>query len=384
MSDRKLAFIYSPLAEQLEYPPDCPFKTYRATLTRQRLLSLGLLGNNQQVEVTAEPAPRAALERSHTPRYLDELQRAAKGQLTPVGLQMGLGGPDTPVFPAMYDYGALACGASLEGAKLVLHGEVDVAFNLLGGFHHAMREFAAGFCYLNDVVLACDYLASAGKRVFYLDVDAHHSDGVQAAFYGRNDVMTVSLHESGRTLFPWGGFEDEIGTGPGLGYNVNLSLPPGTFDEAYLAAFDRLVPPLVSAFKPDVLVLELGMDTLAGDPLTHLNLTNNVHVHIVKRILSFRTPVLVLGGGGYNVENTVRGWALAWLTFSGVEEEHDASAGFGGTMLGSTEWTGGLRDPERPVSEAERRAVEPELRANLRAVIESVFPLHGINVNNQT
>ncbi|MCS7337884.1 MAG: acetoin utilization protein AcuC, partial [Verrucomicrobiae bacterium] len=234
MSNRRLAFVYSPLAEQLSYPPECPFKTHRAVLARQRLRALGLLGSKDHFEINTEPATRYALERFHTPRYLDELQRAAKGDLTPTGLQMGLGGPDTPVFPAMYDYGALACGASLKAAEVILTGDAEVAFNLLGGFHHAMPELAAGFCYLNDAVLACDRLASAGKRVFYLDIDAHHGDGVQAAFYNRSDVMTVSLHETGRALFPWGGFEDEIGTGSGLGYNVNLSLPPGTFDEAYL------------------------------------------------------------------------------------------------------------------------------------------------------
>lgn len=380
MSERKLAFIYSPAVEQLGYPADCPFKTQRATLTRQRLMSLGLLGTKLQFEVIPEPAARSELEKFHTPRYLNELQRAAKGDLTTTGLEMGLGGPDTPVFPTMYDYSALACGASLKGAELILTGEADVAFNLLGGFHHAMPESAAGFCYLNDVVLACERLATAGKRVFYLDIDAHHADGVQAAFYNRNDVMTVSLHETGRTLFPWAGFEDEIGSGPGLGYNVNLSLPPGTFDEAYLAAFNRLVPPLLSAYNPDVIVLELGMDTLAGDPLTHLQLTNNVHVEIINQILSYKKPVLVLGGGGYNIENTVRGWALAWLTFSGQTEDYDASAGFGGVMLGSTEWTGGLRDLRKPVSNSQRQAVEQELRGNLRTVIGLVFPLHGISI----
>lgn len=380
MSTHKQAFVYSPLAEQLSYPPDCPFKTQRAVLTRQRLLSLGLLGNKQQFEVTAEPASRAVLEKFHTPQYLDELQRAAKGALTAMGTQMGLGGPDTPVFPAMYEYSALACGASIKGAELLLAGQADIAFNLLGGFHHALPDFASGFCYLNDSVLACQFLAEAGKRVLYLDVDAHHADGVQFAFYRRNDVMTVSLHETGKALFPWGGFEDEIGEGAGLGYNVNLSLPPGTFDEAYLAAFDRLVPPLVRAFNPDVVVFELGMDTLAGDPLTHLQLTNNAHVELVRRVSGFGKPVLVLGGGGYNIENTVRGWALAWVTFSGEDQDYDASAGFGGIMLGSTEWAGGLRDLTRPVDETQRKAVEAELESNLRTVIERVFPIHGIKL----
>ena len=123
-------------------------------------------------------------------------------------------------------------------------------FNLLGGFHHAMAERAGGFCYLNDVVLACMRLADAGKRVLYLDVDAHHGDGVQAAFYNRKDVMTISMHESGKTLFPWGGFENEIGEGAGSGYNVNVPLPAETYDEAFLWAFDRVVVPLVEAYFP--------------------------------------------------------------------------------------------------------------------------------------
>ena len=154
----------------------------------------------------------------------------------------------------------------MTAADLLLAGEADIVFNLLGGFHHARPEKAAGFCYINDVVLACLRLAEAGKRVACLDVDAHHGDGTQEAFYRRNDVLTISLHESGKTLFPWGGFESEMGEGPGLGYNVNVPLPAGTYDEAFLVAFDQIVVPLLQAYHPDILVLELGMDTLAGDP----------------------------------------------------------------------------------------------------------------------
>ena len=223
----------------------------------------------------------------HSARYLEELQRAAGGDLTVEGLNMGLGGPDTPVFKDMFEWGAWACGAGLTAADLLLQRKADIAFNLLGGFHHAMAERAAGFCYLNDVVLACLKLAGAGSRVLYLDVDAHHGDGVQSAFYRRNDVMTISLHETGRTLFPWGGFENEIGEGLGLGFNVNVPLPPQTYDEAFLTAFDRVVLPLMEAYAPDVIVLELGMDTLAGDPLTHLRMTNNIVVEILEPLLQF-------------------------------------------------------------------------------------------------
>ena len=378
MSDRKLAFLYSPEIEGLSYPPNCPFKTQRASLTQRRLKSFGLLGTDGRIEVAPRKASLAELKQFHTARYLQELQRAASGDLTVDGLHMGFGGPDTPVFKDMYECGAWACGAGLVAADLLLEGRADIAFNLLGGFHHAMAERAAGFCYLNDVVLACMKLAEAGKRVLYLDVDAHHGDGVQAAFYQRKDVMTVSLHETGKTLFPWGGFEDEIGEGPGRGYNVNVSLPPETYDEAFLMAFDGVVVPLVEFFQPEVMVLELGMDTLAGDPLTHLRLTNNAVVEVIERLLRFNRPMLVAGGGGYHVENTVRGWALAWRTCCGENEESDFGFGMGGVMLASSEWAGGLRDRTLAVTLDQRRAVEPELQATLDAINRHVFRLHGI------
>lgn len=378
MNHRRLAFVYPPEAEGLSYPPDCPFKTQRAGLTRQRLRAFGLLGGPGREEISAAPASEADLLRFHTPAYLEQLRRAAAGELTVEGLRMGLGTPDTPVFRDLFAYGALACGAALKAAELLLEGRAEVVFHLLGGFHHARAERAAGFCYLNDMVLACQRLAAAGQRVAYLDVDAHHGDGVQDAFYARNDVLTISLHESGKTLFPWGGFENEIGEGPGRGYNVNVSLPAGTYDEAFLMAVDEVVLPLLKAYKPDVLVLELGMDTLAGDPLTHLALSNNAHAALIQRLLALDLPVLVAGGGGYHVENTVRGWARAWRVFAGEEEEPDGSAGLGGVLLGSSEWAGGLRDPVRPVSAEQRAAVEPELRQSIAAVIRQVFPYHGL------
>ena len=380
MSDRTLGFIYSPEIEGLSYPPDCPFKTERAGLTRQRLKSLGLLGREGRFEVAARKASLSELLAFHSPAYLEELQRAAAGELTFDGLQMGIGSPDTPVFTDLFEYGAWACGAGLNAAELLLAREADVAFNLLGGFHHAMAERAAGFCYLNDVVLACMRLADSGKRVACLDVDAHHGDGTQSAFYRRNDVLTISMHESGKTLFPWGGFESEIGEGPGRGYNVNVPLPAETYDEAFLLAFERAVLPVLTAYEPEVLVLELGMDTLAGDPLTHLCLTNNAHVELIQRLLEMDYPILVAGGGGYHVEHTVRGWALAWRTFGGEGDEDAFSLGLGGVMLGSTEWAGGLRDHVRHVPNEQRERVETELHATIHRVTQNPFPLRSSEI----
>ena len=380
MNERNLAYLYSPEVEALSYPPDCPFKTQRAGCTRLRLQSFGLLDGDNHFEFEPRRAALAELKQFHTARFLEEMRRAADGDLTVDGLRMGFGGPDTPVFKHMFEYGAWACGTGFVAADLLLQGRADIAFNLLGGFHHAFPERAAGFCYLNDVALACMKLADAGKRVLYLDVDAHHGDGVQAAFYNRRDVMTISLHESGKTLFPWGGFENEIGEGAGRGYNVNIPLPAETYDEAFLTAFDSVALPLANAFAPDVLVLELGMDILAGDPLTHLRMTNNVVVEIAERVLKLNCPMLVAGGGGYHVENTVRGWALAWRTFCGGNDECDFALGMGGVMLASTEWAGGLRDRVLPVPAEQRRAVEPELRTTIETVINNVFPLHGLEV----
>jgi acetoin utilization protein AcuC len=326
--------------------------------------------------VTPRRAILHELGRFHTPHYLEQLQRAANGDLTAEGFRMGLGGPDTPVFKDMFEYGSWACGAGLTGAELLLRGKANVAFNLLGGFHHARAERAAGFCYLNDVVLACMKLADAGCRVACVDLDAHHGDGTQEAFYQRDDVLTISVHESGKTLFPWAGFEDETGKGPGAGYNVNVPLPAEAYDEAFLLALDRAVVPALQGFSPDVLVVELGMDILAGDPLTHLRLTNNVVVEAVERLMRLDRPTLFVGGGGYHVENTVRGWALAWRTASDEGDAYDFGLGMGGVMLESTEWAGGLRDRALPVPSDQRRAVDSQLAATLQSVTETISRLN--------
>lgn len=382
MNNRTPAFLYTPELERLSYPPDCPFKTQRAGLTCERLKSFGLLGSEGRIEVIPRPATLNQLRWFHSARYLEEMQRAAAGDLTVEGLNMGFGGPDTPVFKDMFTWGAWACGAGLIAADLLLQRKADIAFNLLGGFHHAMTERAAGFCFLNDVVLACLKLAEAGRRVLYLDVDAHHGDGVQSAFYRRDDVLTISIHETGRTLFPWGGFENEIGEGLGMGFNVNVPLPPQSYDEAFLTAFDRVVLPLMEAYAPDVIVLELGMDTLAGDPLTHLRMTNNIVVEILEPLLHTGVPLLVAGGGGYHVENTVRAWALAWRTCCG-ENVEDFAMGMGGVMLANTEWAGGLRDRTLAVTAEQRQAVESELQTTIRYLRNHVFQFHGLHAESK-
>jgi acetoin utilization protein AcuC len=251
-------------------------------------------------------------------------------------------------------------------------------FNPSGGYHHAHAERAAGFCYINDNVLACMVLAEAGKRVLFLDVDVHNGDGVSQAFDQRSDVMTISLHEDPRILFPGTGFADEIGAGAGRGYCVNVPLPAGTYDQAYMHAFEEVVPPLARAFNPDVIVLELGADALAGDPLAHLCLTNDTFAQIARQLVRFGKPILATGGGGYHVENTVRAWALAWTVLSGQEIEVGMEATVGGVMLQSTDWQGGLHDRDLPVTSEQRATVLPALEATIEAIKAQVFPIHGL------
>jgi acetoin utilization protein AcuC len=277
----------------------------------------------------------------------------------------------------MYYYSALACGASVQAAELINQGKTDLAFNPSGGLHHAMPARASGFCYLNDVVLACMTLAEAGKKVLYLDVDVHHGDGTQHAFYERSDVMTISLHQSGRTLFPGTGFVDEIGDGDGKGYSVNLPLPIGTYDEAYLKAFSEAALPLIKAFAPDAFVLELGTDALAGDPLANLQLTNNTYATIIENLLKFNVPILMAGGGGYNFTNTVRAWILAWCVLCGKEaklKEHlDESEGSEAAGLIQH-----LRDEPTTPGQQQKQAVEPVIDAIIEEIKKTIFSIHGL------
>jgi len=375
---RKAAFVHSPELEKYRYPPDCPFNVNRAEKVRKILDSKGLLTGPNRSQVAPEPAERIVLKKFHSARYLHVLKNAAEGQWEPEALSMGIGTPDCPIFRDMYDYSVWACGATLTGARLILSGAADVAFNPSGGLHHAGPERASGFCYINDMAIACMVLAEAGKRVLYLDVDVHHGDGVQNAFYSRCDVMTISFHQSGQTLFPGTGFEDEIGEGAGKGYCVNVPLPVGTYDQAYMKAFEAIALPLITAYNPDVIVFELGADGLAGDPLAHLCLTNNTYAEIIDHLLTFDRPILATGGGGYNINNTVRAWALAWTIFACGPDERQTNLGAGGVMLESTEWLGGLQDRVLAVSSQQRSTVLAAIEATIEAVKANVFGIHGL------
>jgi acetoin utilization protein AcuC len=375
---KRSAFIYTSQFEKYHYPDENPFKTERAGKTRSILESMNLLSGPHREEIAPNFAPRNILEKFHTPRYLDALDAVSRGELDIEAFAMGIGSEDCPVFKNLYEYTTLTCGATVEGAKLIANGSAEIAFNPSGGYHHAFPEKAAGFCYLNDIVLGCMLLAEQGKKVLFLDLDIHHCDGVQDAFYDNPDVMTLSLHESGKTQFPGTGFEDEIGVGNGLGYCVNVPMPVGTYDGIFLKAFHKIVLPMIEAFGPDVIVLELGMDGLGGDPLGHWNLTNNVFADAINMVLKFNKPILATGGGGYNIENTARGWALAWSVLTGQDMSEEMGLGMGGVMLESAEWQGGLRDRIQIPDAAIKSQVDPQVEAVIEKLKATLFPLHNL------
>ncbi|GAB2554481.1 acetoin utilization protein AcuC [Kribbella endophytica] len=289
-----------------------PMSPVRVDLTVKLARALGVL---DQLKVV--PAPTASdelLRTVHTPEYIAAVKRAGQDPDVP-DLRHGLGTDDTYCFPGMHAASAHVVGASVEAARAVWEGEVLHAANIAGGLHHAMRSQASGFCVYNDPAIAIQWLLDHGaQKVAYVDVDVHHGDGVQAVFYDDPRVLTVSLHESPTTLFPGTGTAGETG-GPGAeGSAVNIPLPPGTGDSGWLRAFHAIVPDVVKAFAPDVLVTQHGCDSHVEDPLAHLTKTVDGQRAAYAALHDLAHEVcegkwVATGGGGYAIIEVVpRAW----------------------------------------------------------------------------
>ncbi len=314
----KSSFIYSDELGSFSYGEGHPMRPFRLRLCRELIGALGLDKIKGAEFIPALPASEEDLLLIHTPEYLKSLKEADSGRIPENGPAFGLGGGDNPVFKGVYQWSRLSAGASAEAARRVLEGG-GRAFNIAGGLHHAMASRASGFCYINDAALAIKLLLNEGKRVVYVDIDAHHGDGVERAFYDSDQVLTISFHESGKSLFPGTGFSEDRGRGEGLGYSLNVPLPAGTGDKSYLQAFHSKVPGLIKDFTPDVLVTQLGADTLESDPLTHLNLTIRGFEDLIRYFSSLNLPWVALGGGGYDMGATARAWTLAWALMNNCE-----------------------------------------------------------------
>ena len=298
-----------------DFGPGHPLAPVRIELTIELARAFGLFA---EAGVTVErpvPATDAELELVHDPRYIAAVRRAGSAQPDSSLLSFGLGTPDDPVFPGMHDASALVTGATLAAARAVWTGGAEHGASIAGGLHHAMRGNASGFCVYNDPAIAIAWLLAAGaERIAYVDIDVHHGDGVQAAFYDDPRVLTISLHESPATLFPGTGWPSETG-GPGAtGSAVNVALPAGTRDAGWLRAFHAVVPPLLRAFRPTILVSQHGCDTHWLDPLANLELSIDAQraAHAAIHELAHQVADgnwLLTGGGGYELLQVVpRTW----------------------------------------------------------------------------
>jgi acetoin utilization protein AcuC len=308
--------VYSSDVVEYDHGPAHPLRPVRVLLTRELISSLGLLDGDGVDERPLRVATEDELRLVHTAEYIDAVRRAGDGE-TGEWRRYGLGPGDNPIFPNMHRASAKVAGGSLVAAEAVVRGEVQHAFNPAGGLHHAMPSLASGFCVYDDPAVAIAWMLEEGvERIAYVDVDVHHGDGPQAIFYRDPRVLTISIHESGRYLFPGTGFTDERGAGDGEGTAINIPLPPSTPDEGWLRTFREVVPQAVRGFGPQVLVTQLGCDTHQTDPLAHLALTTNAYRQAAAILHELAHEAaggrwVATGGGGYQWARVVpRAWTL--------------------------------------------------------------------------
>ncbi|MEU4802429.1 acetoin utilization protein AcuC [Actinosynnema sp. NPDC023587] len=365
---------------------DHPLNPARLDLTVRLATGLGVLDGIELV--SPAPATDVEIERVHEPSYLSAVQAAP---MAGWDVGHGLGTADNPVFARMHEAAALVVGGSLAAAHKIASGEVKRAVNIAGGLHHAMRDHAAGFCVYNDCSVAISWLLDNGfDRIAYIDSDVHHGDGVQDAFYDDPRVLTVSLHQHPLSLWPGTGRPSELGGRGAEGTAVNVALPPGTRDAGWLRAFDAVVPSLLRAFRPQVLVTQCGVDTHREDPLADLALTVDGHREIYRTLRALAEEVaggrwLALGGGGYELLRVVpRSWTHLLATV--LDRDLDPA-----TRL-PPDWVAHAagRAPDWPLPATmsddadvafERWGGDAQtpLDAAVRDTRRAVFPLHGLD-----
>ncbi len=363
-----------------DHGPDHPLRPQRVLLTWDLIEQCGLLSTPLVRTLGCRPATDEELLLVHTPEFVEATKRAGHGDAGDFR-RFGYGPGDNPIFPQMHEAGALVVGASLSAAEAVLDGTVAHAFSAAGGLHHAMPSRASGFCVYDDPAVAIAWLLEHDvERIAYVDVDVHHGDGPQAIFYEDPRVLTISIHESGEYLFPGTGFVGERGAGEAEGTKVNVPLNPSTGDEAWLEAFREVVPPLVRAWHPDVLVTQLGCDTHHTDPLAHLRLTTRAYRMTASMLHELAHEAadgrwLATGGGGYQWARVVpRAWTLYFAEMAEAELSDHLPEGWiervEFQLRGPVPAT--FSEPEPP------SASDGEVRAVVRLVRDAVFPGLGL------
>ncbi|XP_069127754.1 histone deacetylase 3-like [Argopecten irradians] len=305
---QKVAYFLDPDVGNFHYGPGHPMKPHRIALTHCLVLHYGIY---KKMEIYRPyRASGHDMCRFHADDYIDFLQRVTPQNHQQFTKQLGMFnvGDDCPVFDGLFDFCSMYTGASLEGAIKLNNNHCDIAVNWSGGLHHAKKFEASGFCYVNDIVIAILELLKFHPRVLYIDIDIHHGDGVQEAFYLTDRVMTVSFHKYGNFFFPGTGDMYEIGAESGRHYSVNVPLKEGIDDQMYMTIFQGVMKSVMEFYRPTCVVLQCGADSLGSDRLGCFNLSIKGHGDCVKVIRDYNIPMLVLGGGGYTKRNVARCW----------------------------------------------------------------------------
>jgi acetoin utilization protein AcuC len=307
-------FLYSDHYLDYDFGPEHPFSPARQRMLLDLLDALGL-----PFGMVAPPAAtRDDILRVHDEVFVEQVEACSNGSVSSRASRFGLDTQDVPAFEGMDAAARALCGGTLHGARLIAEGTARRVLQMGGGLHHAQRKLASGFCVYNDLSVAIQALRDDGYRVVYLDIDVHHGDGVQALHYDDPGVLTISLHESGRYLFPGTGSVHETGTGAGEGASLNVPLEPFTETESFLNVFEDTVPYALQQYQPDILVVQCGADAHFSDPLADLLLTTRAYETLFRQILDLADThtegrCLLTLGGGYQPDATVRIWAMLAL-----------------------------------------------------------------------
>jgi acetoin utilization protein AcuC len=378
---RQAALIYSDDLATHVLSDEHPMRPVRLSYMHQLARAAGFLDAPNSRTVAPRPATDEELALAHSDEYIEAVKKLDSGDGLDTAAGFGFGPGDNPVYPGLFEAQTLSAGSAMVAVEQIA-GDVDTAFAPAGGLHHAMPGRASGFCVFNDPVMVIRSLAAKGLRIAYVDIDCHHGDGVQHAFYDTDTVLTISLHESGQFLFPGTGFTNEIGAGAGEGYSANLPLAPYTGDEDYARAFDAIVPPLVQAFQPDVLVTQLGIDTHMLDPITHLRLTAQGFAGTVAKLgglIQESGKWIALGGGGYDMGAVARGWAMAYAVMSEQDIPDRIPESFD-SPGNSTNHLEEFADPQPPESEdAVRKQISAFTDRSVEQLQALLFPRFGIS-----
>lgn len=303
-----VSYHYNPAVSRYHYGVKHPMKPFRLMLTDHLVIAYKLYEHMDLYQ--PRPASRDELLRFHSDDYINFLQRVTPENSHKFVSELpkfNING-DNPVFEGMYDYCSLYAGASLDASHKIISGASDIAINWSGGLHHAKKYAPSGFCYVNDIVLAALNLLRVYPRVLYIDIDLHHGDGVQEAFYLTDRVMTVSFHKYDGWFFPATGNYNENGVGTGKHFALNVPLRDGIDDESYIKLFKSVIEPVITKFQPSVIIQQCGADSLGHDRLGGFNLNIRAHGECVKFVKSFGIPMICVGGGGYTPRNVSRLW----------------------------------------------------------------------------